>query len=273
MRPSSGRASRSTGSRPRAGRPSPGGGAVPGAHEAGTARPERRPAVGRARPGGVRPGAHPRGRLRHPVPARPSVAPPCCGPVLRVAWRGRAGRGARVALPRGVSRGAGRSRQPAAGGAGEDRPPGGRIACELARQPRPGGALPRRGDRSHRRPRRDRGAPRAGGERAVLGGDVGQAEPLLRDAITRREEMGDRSGAARDGAARAGIYQRLACGGCDCHPRTGSRSVRRSSPTIPRSRRSSTSSRAGTGSATTRSGRSTSPTAQSGARSGSKPSS
>ena len=35
------------------------------------------------------------------------------------------------------------------------------------------------------------------GNAAVLGGDVGKAEPLLRDAITRRAEMGDRSGAAR----------------------------------------------------------------------------
>ena len=35
------------------------------------------------------------------------------------------------------------------------------------------------------------------GKAAVLGGDVEQAEPLLRDAITRRDEMGDRSGAAR----------------------------------------------------------------------------
>ena len=107
------------------------------------------------------------------------------------------------------------------------------------------------------------------GNAAVLGGDVEQAEPLLRDAITRREEMGDRSGAAR-----------ATCSGRDLST-TGVRRMRLPSskrqsertaisPTIPRSRRSSTSSRAGTGSATTRSGRSTSPTAQSGARSGSK---
>ena len=213
--------------RERAG-PNAGGGALPGAHAAGTARPERRPAVGRARPGGVRPGAHPRGRLRHPLPARPSVAPPCCGPVLRVARRGRAGRCPCVALSGGVSRGAGRSRQPAAGGAGEDRPPGRGVACQLARQPRPGGAVPGRGDRGHRRPRGDRGAARASGERRRPRRRRRQAEPLLRDAIARREAMGDRSGAARATALLGqGFVNDWRCGGCDRHPRTGRRSVRR----------------------------------------------
>ena len=62
--------------------------------------PGRRPAVARARAVRVRPGAHPRGRLRHARQARPPGAPPRGGPLLRVARRRRAGRCARGALPR-----------------------------------------------------------------------------------------------------------------------------------------------------------------------------
>ena len=64
------------------------------------------------------------------------------------------------------------------------------------------------------------------GEAAVHGGDMDQAEPLLRDAIARREELGDRSGAAR---ATALLGQGLVNGwrSADAirHPRTGRRRV------------------------------------------------
>ena len=249
-------------------------GALPGAHEAGTARPERRPAVGRAWPGGVRPGAHPRGRLRHAVAARSSIAPPGCGPVLRVIGRGGAGRRARIALSGGVSRGAGRSGQPATGGAGEDRPPGRRVPCELAWQPRPGSAIPGRGGRGHRRPRRDRGAPRAGrGGRRPR-----RRHRTSRNAAARCDRaprgVGRSLGCgARDRAARAGPRQRLASRGCgsSCSNRPSTPTA--TSWTTQRSRRSSTSSRGRTGSTTTRCGRSNSPIAQSVARSASRPSS
>ena len=49
----------------------------------------------------VRPGAHPRGRLRHARATRPQGAPPGRGPLVRVAGSRRAGGRARGPLPRG----------------------------------------------------------------------------------------------------------------------------------------------------------------------------
>ena len=69
-------------------------------------RARRRPALARARPVRVRPGAHPRGRVQHARQARSAGAPPGRRALLRGARRRRAGRRARGALPRGAPGGA-----------------------------------------------------------------------------------------------------------------------------------------------------------------------
>ena len=205
----------------------PGGGAVPGAHEAGTARPERRPAVGRARPGGVRPGAHPRGRLRHPLPARPSVAPPGCRPVLRVPGRGRAGRGAwRRTTSRPIAR---RRTIPTAGRWRRRR----RSPCG---QPRRGPSSLGSHDQAVRflveaievtdDPAEIAELLERAGEAAVHVAAMDQAEPLLRDAIRRREALGRSFRAARATALLAqGFVKRLSVGG-RCRPSSSRRSRR-----------------------------------------------
>ena len=91
---------------------------------ASCSRHERRPAVAGARPVRVRPGAHPRGRLRHAGQARPPDAPPRGRALLRVARRGRARRRPRRALPRRLRGGAGR-----AGGRRPRGPGPARAAC------------------------------------------------------------------------------------------------------------------------------------------------
>ena len=68
--------------------------AAPRAGPARAPRPRRRPALARARPVRVRPGAHPRGRLQHAVEEGPQGPPPRRGALLReprrpTSWPGR----------------------------------------------------------------------------------------------------------------------------------------------------------------------------------------
>ena len=96
----------------------------------GAHRPARRPALAGARAVHVRPGAHPRGRVRDARQARPAHATSRRGAVLRIARRGRARRRARGALRRrvrGRPRGP-RGRRPRRPGA-----PGARSAPPIAR--------------------------------------------------------------------------------------------------------------------------------------------
>ena len=133
--------------RPRSGRARA---APPGPRPARDLRGRGRSALARARPVRLRPVADPRGRLRHPGQARAAHPAPRRGALLRGARRRRAGRRARLALPRrprGIGRGrrGGRGRDP-----GPDRPVRRRRSSGGARRPRPGRRVPALGRGDHR---------------------------------------------------------------------------------------------------------------------------
>ena len=135
-RRSSGRASPPTGSPRSAGSTATGASsrARPVARPARAARPSKLdPRSAGTRPVRLRPGAHPRGRLRDPRPARPARPPPRRGPLLRVARRGRARRRPRAHYL-AAYRAAPDGPEPAARGAGADRAPRGRRPGERARR-------------------------------------------------------------------------------------------------------------------------------------------
>ena len=167
----------------------------------------QRPAQPGARPVRLRPGPDPRGRLRDARQARPQDAPPRRRAILRVARLRRARRRPRRPLPRRPPQRARGPRGRRPGRPGPDRAAGRRRSGDLARRPRPGGPVPRPGDRRHRgrggsrrAARRGRGQCRAGGPlrpgRRVpgRGRGLGPDERILAAARRRPDRPGPAAG-------------------------------------------------------------------------------